>query len=239
LIQKVELPPMKGVFSEVQALPDNSILVSVIIPTGHNTSIFNSEGTMVRQFSLGPFNDVQVAANGEIWVAYGDQAIFSRYETENDLGWQGLACFDNNGAIKWSFNSLASGYPDICDCYALNVTEDQVWTCYYDEFPISRIDERKQVTTWQNDISGAKAIAVDGNRLLLYGGCDPEEPYTEGNCVIQTLGQDLHAHHSSTYAVELPQESPYVWARDVYGRGAAVHTLLQSKWYQLCLEDLE
>ncbi len=46
---------------------------------------------------------------------------------------------------------------------------DEVWACFYSEFPILRV-KGGQKTLWTNKVFGAKALAVDGAIVLLAGG---------------------------------------------------------------------
>jgi hypothetical protein len=58
------------------------------------------------------------------------------------------------------------GATSISDCYALNVTDDEVWTCYYAGFPVVRVRDGL-LTAWRNEEQGPHALAVAGTRVAL------------------------------------------------------------------------
>jgi hypothetical protein len=58
----------------------------------------------------------------------------------------------------------------VSDCCALNVDDTCTWACYDSDFPVVCI-RGDIVTGWDNDITGARALAVAGSRRP---GCSPK-----------------------------------------------------------------
>ena len=58
----------------------------------------------------------------------------------------------------------------VSDCCALNVDYTFTWACYDSDFPVVCI-RGDIVTGWDNDITGARALAVAGSRRP---GCSPK-----------------------------------------------------------------
>lgn len=72
---------------------------------------------------------------------------------------------------RWSPSGFPLGTPfdAIVDCYALNVSGEAAWACYYSSFTIVRA-HGQQLEGWHNDVRGATALITDGRRLALIGG---------------------------------------------------------------------
>jgi hypothetical protein len=87
-------------------------------------------------------NSVQTTDEGMIWTSYFDEGVFGNYRWNQPMGASGLNCFDSAGRILWEFKPPA-GFDSICDCYSLNVANNAVWTCYYTDFPLVKIDADK------------------------------------------------------------------------------------------------
>ena len=81
----------------------------------------------------------------------------------------GVACFTPDGSIvdvpTWPEEA---GF--IADCYALTPAGSGAWASPYTDFPLVRFVPGKATRWWRNEFAGAKAIAIDGNHMLLAGG---------------------------------------------------------------------
>ena len=112
-----------------------------------NAHVYDASGGHSRSFHAGDgVQDVQATRGGEVWVSYFDEGVFG----STVLGQSGLVRLDGSGNCSFEFNRLAGGgLPDIADCYALNVASDQeVWLCYYTDFPLVRLVDGKVDDLW-------------------------------------------------------------------------------------------
>lgn len=163
----------------IQAHPDGILLVSARChwkPEGpeQNAAVYDGEGRLIRRFTLGDgIQDVRVSPDGTIWTSYFDEGVFGNYGWGNPgpspMGDAGLLAFDPAGVRRFAYDAGDAGTDTICDAYAMNVAGDRdVWVYFYTEFPLVRVTgDRYRV--WNLGIGGARALAVRGNRVLLYG----------------------------------------------------------------------
>ena len=231
LIQQVELTQIEVSFPEVQPLPNGEVLLvggRCEYRGGDpekNAAVFNADGKMLRQFTLGDgIKSIQTTNDGKIWVSYFDEGVGGNYGWNKPMGASGLNCFDASGCLEWEFES-SQGFNMIVDCYALNVAEDSVWACYYTEFPVIKIDDQRNICDWRNDIRGAKALAVDDRRVLLWGGYGEKH----SRCVLQEFGHDKLIHPRE-FVIRLKNGSDLRGAR-VVGRGSKLHAFVDSSWF--------
>jgi hypothetical protein len=160
--------------SHVQPLPgDRVLLVDARCPWGpegpaRNAAVVDWQGRVTGKLTLGDgIEDVRVAPDGAIWVSYFDEGVFSAIP--DPIGAPGLVAFDASGATRFAFDAEVAGGEGICDAYALNVTADgAAWVYYYSEFPIVRVQSGRY-RSWPTTIEGARALAIHGDRALLYG----------------------------------------------------------------------
>ncbi|CUI07962.1 BH0573 unknown [Janthinobacterium sp. CG23_2] len=67
----------------------------------------------------------------------------------------------------------------IIDCYALNVASaDDVWCCYYTNFPLVHLHKKRIASTWNVPVSGSNAFAIAGAHVLFAGGYDKRDSFT-------------------------------------------------------------
>jgi hypothetical protein len=240
LIQQVELAQIEVSFPMAQALPDGEVL-SVGGRCEYcdgdpekNATVFNADGEMLRQFTLGDgIECIQTTNDGKIWISYFDEGVMgSRSRWGNKpMGASGLNCFDANGCLEWEFKS-PQGFGLIVDCYALNVAERSVWAYYYTEFPLVKIDNRQNVCGWRNEIRGANALAVHGKRVLLWGGYEEKH----SRCVLQKFGGDKLVN-SRELVIRLANGSNLKGAR-VIGRGSKLHAFVGASWFTFDLANV-
>jgi hypothetical protein len=172
------------VVSHVQPCDDGLLLVGARChwrPKPHgpqkNALLVDWRGREKRRFTFGDgIADVRVARDGKIWVSYFDEGIFGNYGWGHPgpppLGRAGLLAFDARGRRRFEYDPNAAGTDDICDAYATNVTSDgAAWLYFYTEFSIVRI-EAGHYRAWKLGVEGARALAVRGDRALLYGDYD-------------------------------------------------------------------
>lgn len=73
-------------------------------------------------------------------------------------------------APEWRF-PLDTPFDAIDDCYALNVSGEVAWSCYYSRFTIVRAQGRP-LEGWRNDVRGAAALIIAGRGSTLHASFD-------------------------------------------------------------------
>ncbi len=138
--------------------------------TDKNGRIYSNDGQFLRALTLGDgIEHLQTDEAGEIWVGYFDEGVFGNYGWNEPLGASGLVRWNADGEKTFEFFP-SSGLDQICDCYALNVSGNDTWLCYYTDFPLVRIRGGKVVESWPAPIQGSTAFAVGGRHILFRGG---------------------------------------------------------------------
>lgn len=89
------------------------------------------------------------------------------------------------------------------------------------------------VTGWHNDITGARALAVAGSRVALFGGYGPDYD----RLALTALGGD-RAQPAGEYRIVLSDGEPLPLGTQVIGRGNRLHFLTGTSWYQLDMDDI-
>ena len=128
--------------------------------------ILSADGQPIRSFALGDgIEYVRCAQDGTIWVGYFDEGIFG-----GSVASGGIVQFDDHGRPLWSYNHQGGKRQSfVDDCYALTMNGSDVWTCFYRDFPIVRVTGGVEAV-WANNVTGSRALAVDGELILLAGG---------------------------------------------------------------------
>jgi hypothetical protein len=201
-----------------------------------NAAVFDRDGNRRRDFCLGDgIQWLQTTSAGKVWVGYFDEGVFgnlgwaetTRGEYVPPVGARGLVRFDSAGNREWSYEPPA-GRDSIADCYALNVTDDLVWTYYYTDFPLAQVDEADTVRCWSTNVGGATAIAVDDGQVVLAGGYGEERrrlvSLTFDGDRLRETGQD---------SVCIPTELGTEWS--FIGRGSELHVLGRTRWLRVPL----
>jgi len=230
LIQRTELCELNIAFPTVQPLPNGEVLL--VGARCHyrngdpeqNALICGPEGEVIRRFVLGDgINDVQTTGDGMIWVSYFDEGVFGNYGWDKPVGSCGLVCFDPEGSKIWEFEP-PDGFDSIADCYALNVSDDAVWACYYTDFPVLRVDSERKTQAWKNSYGGANALAVDGRRVALWGGFRDRH----SRCILQQIHGDT-LDDAVELAIGFPEGIDSKSVR-VRGRGTTLHGFVGNSW---------
>jgi hypothetical protein len=105
----------------------------------------------------------------------------------------------------------------------LTLDGNTIWSCFYSDFPVVRIDSRK-VHHWPNTINGAKAMAIEADHVVLAGGYQNEA----GRIALLYL-DDACARHLGDLRLEPLRGVP----RLVQGQGATLHIVGDGCWRQL------
>ncbi|WP_256806595.1 hypothetical protein [Bradyrhizobium sp. Bra64] len=227
----IEIPAWP--WPRVDRLPDGRWLVvtSRVEPNQNNASLFATDGTLTGTFAMGDgIAHIQCANDGTIWAGYFDEGVFSGGAA--DGGWpvsaSGVAQFGPDGSVLWKFNDQAPENLFIADCYALTIDGSALWCCAYDGFSIVKV-ERDVVTAWQNEVTGADALAIDGDLVVLAGGYGDQS----GRIALLHLG-DGQAQQIGEWQFQRPDRNA---ARLVQGRGATLHIVGQGNWTRLSVAD--
>ncbi len=103
--------------------------------------------------------------------------MFGNYGWQEPVGAAGLVCWDALGGRLYEYDPPA-GTDAICDCYALNVTaDDEIWLCYYTEFPLVRLRRNGDASVWQSQVGGSDAFAIHDRFVLFRGGYSQRDIY--------------------------------------------------------------
>jgi hypothetical protein len=137
-----------------------------------NGRIHAVDGRLEHTMILGDgIENLMCSADGTVWVGYFDEGVFGGQK--KDGSWPvssgGIVQFDAVGRPLWSFNEQVREQYSIADAYAMTLSGTDLWACFYTDFPIARISGGKPVF-WSNRVSGAKAIAVRDDIVMLGGG---------------------------------------------------------------------
>lgn len=233
--ETVSLSAISCAYPKVQTFPDGSVLLvssrcrySADGPE-LNASVYSPKGKLASQFCLGDgINHVLVTASGEIWVGYFDEGVFGNFGWKEPMGAFGLNCFDATGKMLWSYEP-PDGFDSIADCYAMTLAGEDLWACYYTDFPVTRVDKSKKVTCWRNDSCVAEVLATNGRSVLLYGGYGDNRH----DCFLSTLDE------SGSIGEPVKQELLLAEGLDhasIYAHGANLHAIVDSRWYTLSID---
>ncbi|MFS8101582.1 hypothetical protein LFM09_31100 [Lentzea alba] len=237
------IPALPLAYPTVQPLPDGQVLVVGARcrwrskGPDRNAIVYDHAGAVLSEHTFGDgIEHVQATRSGEVWVGYFDEGVYGNYgwgETSSPppIGSSGLTRFSADFAQEWQFPDN-SKWDVISDCYALNVGNNATWACYYSDFPVVRI-QNDTVTGWHNNIGGAKALAVGGSRIALFGGYGPDHD----RLVVGELGEE-RLHVLGEYRLVQPDGQPLPRTARVVGRGADLHVLLDNSWLRLGIEDI-
>jgi hypothetical protein len=223
-----------GLWPKVDRLADGRWLVasSRTAPNENNARLYAADGTPAGTFAMGDgVEHICCAADGTIWVGYFDEGVFSG--PNEDGSWpissSGIARFGPDGSVLWKFNSAERADLSIADCYALALDGNTLWCCPYTGFPIVRV-EGGVVDHWRNEVAGAKALAIDGDHVLLAGGYKDKSE----RIALLRLSGDL-AQQIGEWRFRTPARDA---AQLLQGRGATLHIVGHGRWTKVSLATL-
>ncbi|MFG1891110.1 hypothetical protein ACGFIR_25000 [Micromonospora sp. NPDC049051] len=244
-VDVMSLPGLTLAHPTAQPLPGGRMLVVGARcrwrPDGpdRNGVIYDSNGRIEAQATLGDgIEHVLTTTSGDVWVGYFDEGVYGNYgwgsgDAPPPLGNMGLVRFSPELEPTWRFPShVDNDAGAIDDCYALNVSDDATWTCYYSGFPIVRI-HGDDVTGWRNQTDGAKALAVAGTRIGLLGGYGQQH---DRFVVGELDGETMRV--VGTHRLVLPDGTPLPAHVTVVGRGPVLHLITAERWHQLNLDHV-
>ena len=214
-------------FPELDRFPDGRwLLASSRAKLGeHNGIIVEAEGRVSSTLPLGDaIAQLRCAPDGSIWIGYFDEGIFG-----DDLGAGGIAHFNARGERLWSFNDGKQvGDSLVFDCYALSLDGNELWSCFYNDFPIVRVADGRE-TVWANTaVAGAKALAVDGSSVLLAGGYRAD---ANRLALLNLAGRETRLLGS--------YEQPEIEnAALISGRSSVIHVVNNGMWTRISIEEV-
>jgi hypothetical protein len=239
---RVRVAEMPLAHATVQPLPGDRFLVVAARcrwrPEGpdRNALVYGPDGALVAGYTFGDgIENVLTTPSGYAWVGYFDEGVYGNYgwggPGPEPVGSCGLARFSPGGQQDWRFPTDDTAAID--DCYALNVTGETAWACYYSDFPVVKVDAG-QLTAWRNDVAhGARSLIVADRRVGLAGGYRP----VRDRLIVGDLGAgDLR--DAGRYRLVLPDGQPMSEDVRMVGRGPDLHVFHGSDWYLLSLTDI-
>lgn len=230
--------PLKLSSSAFDRMPDGSWAVAETrcSPGELNARILRSDGSLAAQFCAG--DGIQhLQCDAGIWIGYFDEGVFGNFGWGRPgrpppIGAAGLNRFDARGDLVWSYRPPPDD-PGIADCYALNVTGDAVWSCYYTDFPVLRIMADASCRVWRNRVKGATALAVTSEHGMLVGGYGEDA----SRAALVRLGDRPDAVVERTFRIET-EPGRALGSRDfLAGRGACIHVVSDGVWRQASVAD--
>ncbi|WP_146044388.1 hypothetical protein [Amycolatopsis sp. BJA-103] len=204
-----------------------------------NAVLYEPDGTIVARSTFGDgIEHVMPSRAGNIWVGYFDEGVMGNFgwgtidDGPTPLGDAGLVRYAPDLSPDWWFPYEGETWDSIDDCYALNVDEETAWLCYYGEFPLARV-ENGVVTVWDNEISGARALAVSGGHVAFCGGYSPER-----DRLVMTRLEDGRVRIIDEHRIALPGGKPLPQRYRMIGRGPVLHLVTDDAWYRLNITHL-
>ena len=174
---------------------------------------------------------LQVAPDGTIWAGYFDEGVFGNF------GWgsPGPAPLGAGGIAAWSpeFDKLWELDPEeglVADCYSLNVSDDEVLSCPYTDFPVVRISERDVGVVQTRGVSGPTGIVANGDQIALIGS------YKDPTLFTRAVIRDGVFHETGRAHLRGPDGSALPSAQ-VHCRGSVVHFIAGRDWFSYDLTD--
>lgn len=242
MAETVRIAEMPLAHATVQPLPGDRFLVVAARcrwrsdGPDRNAHVYDSGGAVVAEYVFGDgIEDVLTTPSGDAWVGYFDEGVYGNYgwggPGPEPLGSCGLARFGPDGEQDWRFSPDDTATID--DCYALNVTGETAWACYYSDFPVVEVKDGN-VTAWRNDHAhGARSLVIDEHRVGMAGGYRP----VRDRLVIGELG-DSELLDAGRYRLVLPDGRPLPSEVRMVGRGPDLHVFHGTDWYLLSLPDI-
>ena len=198
-----------------------------------NARVYARDGTFLREFLLGDgVETVQTTGRGEIWTSYFDEGVFGNYGWIDPVGAAGLVAWNQAGDKTYEYDPDGS-VDAISDCYALNVASaEDVWCCYYMDFPLVHLRDKRIVSTWTVPVSGSHAFAVGRGHALFAGDYDDHDTFQ-----LVRLGPDGTSEQAGTFHL-IGDDGGAVSPDQAVGRGSVLYVLQGTVLYELDLEDV-
>jgi hypothetical protein len=198
-----------------------------------NGRIYTRDGRFLRAILMGDgIETVQATRRGELWTSYFDEGVFGNFGWNDPVGAAGLIAFSSQGEKLYAYEPPA-GLDAICDCYALNVaTADDVWCCYYTDFPLVHLRKQSVMSTWASPVHGAHAFAVTDDHALFAGGYEGRDLLT-----LVKLGPEGSVKKIGVFQLQ-DDDGGVINAQRTVGRGSSLYLLCDGVVHQLAIEDV-
>jgi hypothetical protein len=142
-----------------------------------NGRFYHVDGRFLQGITLGDgIQDVAVTPEGLIWTSYFDEGVFGNFGWTDPLGASGLVAWQQDGTVAYTYQP-GDELDHVCDCYAMNACGNDVWICYYTDFPLVLIRDGAVAAHWTIPVSGADAFAISEDHALLRGGYENPDEY--------------------------------------------------------------
>ncbi|MDR2566328.1 MAG: hypothetical protein LBC97_09820 [Bifidobacteriaceae bacterium] len=141
-----------------------------------NALVFGPSGKRLGAGRVGDgIEQVHTTHDGSLWVSYFDEGVFAEDDGRGTGGNVAAA-----GCVRWDVAIDATGvcgikpawrlsYPQMADCYAMNVTDRMAYVCPYVGFPVIVVEQGRQRELANAEVAGARAMVIDGQRMALIG----------------------------------------------------------------------
>jgi hypothetical protein len=206
-------------------------------PNGH---ILTPDGQLIRSIMLGDgIEHAKIDDAGRIWVGWFDEGVFGNVNwkwagREWPPSSDGLACFDDMGALLWSENdeAIKAGLQSlqIADCYALNVSGEEVWASPYTDFPLLNGGMGRTSRIWQTALIGPAALAIKPPFVIAAGNYDSKYAAV----VIQLVGDTAKVLR---HCILSPEPCDPKAALYLDGRGDRIHLVQNGQWHMWRVAD--
>lgn len=221
-----------GVSPIVDRMADGRWLVAAVhAPRNEmNGRIYAADGRKEQEINLGDgIETLLCSPDGTIWVGYFDEGIFKT--ANKDGSWPvsvgGIVQFDTMGTPIWSFNGQVRDGYSIANCDAMTLSGADLWTCFYDGFPIAHISDGEP-KFWTNSVCGAQAIAVKDDMVILGGGYN-----NDANCITVIKLEAKASRKLGTLRYPLGDRNR---AGLLQGRGDKLHVVSNGLWYSVAVD---
>lgn len=221
-VRTFEISPTAENYYFVQPLPAGDWIIArsrTESESDANAHIYSSAGKRKFSFHAGDaIEHLQTTENGQVWIGYFDEAA----AVGVGIGGKGLVGFDAFGRLIFDFDHLVEKHdlPRIDDCYAMNVAgPDEVWVCYYSEFPLVKIVNHALDRVCKDfPIGGASGFAVASGRGL-FGGL-----YSKPDSLFMVELETLDFEELSVVRMDEP-----IAFKSVFGRGSSLYLRTESE----------
>lgn|GEM_PF-6870163 len=193
-----------------------------------NALVFDQGGQLLAAGRVGDgVEEVYTTHNGELWVSYFDEGVFG------DV----LAA---SGCVRWRISDdyqitpeWQLCYPDMADCYAMNVTDQAIYVCPYTDFPVIVIKDGRSTILENDDVAGPSAIVTDGERMVIIGAYRHPDQIALGTL---KTGR-FRAEKKASLRVE---GARFKEINRLCGRGTRLHAFdAGGRWWSATLDELD
>ncbi len=188
------------------------------------TRILDMNGVELQCIELGDgIQHLKIDDEHRIWVGWFDEGVFGNDNWDYPgLKWPpsstGIAAFNVEGDLV-----KHASLPSIADCYALNVFDNEVWSCTYTDFPIWQMNDLEE-KVWNSELSGISALAVLHPYVLTAGGYREN---TNRISLVKLTGNK--AKEKDKWQTALISEKSEIQLLD--GRANFLHLVTGNNWY--------